>query len=505
MGTDCFEVKPQSIADKRPKNHQKAFNILKSRKSMKVVFLSPPQNDKIFPSLGIAYLTAVLNKEGHQASLHDGANSSIKEMVNYVDRASPQVVGITMNTTNRFEALELARIIKSRFKIPIIVGGPHPTLLPDQLLRNYSFIDFIIRNEAEHTIVKLINALEKREDYSKILGISFKRNNEIIHNPPAPIIENLDDLPFPEWRFFNLKKYIPQTEYPEEYKNSYFGSIITSRGCPFRCTFCSSSNFWGYKIRFRSAESILEEIKMLYNLGVRFIVFNDDNFTSNKKRAIEVCNLIIQEGLHEKMGWQCRAEVNIVDEELLSIMKKANCNMIEFGIEDCTEEGIRWFKKSHIMPQVKTAFDLCKKYNIKIKSYFIVGGDHETKENLALKKKYMEELDPDVTTASILLAYPKTEIFEYGKQKGLWTEDIWLKNLVGEKYHSNAPIYTGPHLTYSEISAASATILHSWMKKKGYYKISDSIKIAINLFKKGDFNKLAVMSMAVAKQKIRGD
>jgi anaerobic magnesium-protoporphyrin IX monomethyl ester cyclase len=470
---------------------------------MKILFLSPPQNDKNFPSLGIAYIVSVLNKNGHEAFLHDGANSSIKEMMAYVEHIKPQIVGITMNTTNRFEALELARLTKQKYNIPIILGGPHPTLVPDQILKNYDFIDFIVRNEGEYVTLNLINALEKNLDTSKILGISFKKNNEIINNPQAPVIENLDELPFPEWKFFDLKKYVSQPEYPEEYKKHYFGSIISSRGCPFRCTFCSSSNFWGYKIRFRSAKNVVDEMKMLFDLGIRFLLFNDDNFTSNKKRAIEICKLIIKEGLNEKMGWQCRAEVNIIDEELLGWMKKANCNMIEFGVEDCTEAGIRWFKKGHTKDQTKKAFDLCKKYGIKTKSCFIVGGEHETKENIKLKKEYIEELNPDVTTASILIAYPKTEVYELGKKKGLWDDDIWLKECIGEKYHSRAPIYTGPNLSYSEVSAASADILYWWMKKKGQINFKDNLKIALRLLKLGDFKKLSVMTFAVLKQKVK--
>lgn len=470
---------------------------------MKALFLSPPQNEKVFPSLGIAYLTSVLNKNGHEAFLHDGVDSSIKEIIRYADKISPEVVGITMNTTNRFEALELAKLIKNRYRIPIILGGPHPTLVPDQLLKNYNFIDFIIRNEGEYSTLELINSLEKKIDLDKVFGLSYRKDKEVIHNPRALIIENLDELPFPEWRFFDLKKYVSQPEYPEEYKNHPYGSIISSRGCPFKCTFCSSSNFWGYKIRFRSAKSVLDEIKMLYNLGIRFIVFNDDNFTSDKKRTIEICKMIINEGLHEKMGWQCRAEVNVVDDELLMWMKKANCNMLEFGVEDCTEEGIRWFKKSHTKSQTKTAFELCKRYRIKTKSYFIVGGDHETKENIRIKKKYIEELDPDVTTASILLAYPMTEVYEIGKKKGLWNDNIWLKECVGEKYHSNAPIYTGPNLTYSEISAASAEILYWWRKKKGQVSLRENLSIALKMMKQGDFSKLSSMSLAVLRQGIR--
>ena len=471
---------------------------------MKVLFLSPPQTEKVFPSLGIAYLVSILNKKGHLAVLNDGADTSFNEMISFVDKVNPEIVGITMNATNRFEALELARTIKEKYKLPIIVGGPHPTLMPEQILKNYSFIDFIVRNEGEYSTLELINSLEKKTSLSKIKGISYRQDGRIIHNPKAPIIENLDSLPFPEWKFFDLKKYVPQIEYPEEFKKKPIGSIISSRGCPYRCTFCSSSQFWGHKIRFRSAKNVLEEIKMLYNIGVRFFVYNDDNFTSDRKRAIEICKLMIKEGLHKEMGWQCRAEVNLINDELLKWMKKANCNMIEFGIEDCSPEGIKWFKKSHTQEQVKKAFALCKKYKIKIKSYFIVGGDYETKSNIEKKRKYIEELNPDIITASILLAYPGTEVYDIGKKKGLWNDDVWLNKCVGEKFHNNVPIYTGPNLTYSEIAAASASINYWWGKKRGQYTLKDNIKIALDMLKKGDIKKLFNMSLAVLKQKFTG-
>ncbi len=469
---------------------------------MKVLFLSPPQEDKMFPSLGIAYVAAMLNKNGHEAAINDGAGVSQEYMLKSAKKINPQIVGLTMNTTNRFEVLDLAKKIKDLLKIPIILGGPHPSLLPDQLLKNYPFVDFIVRNEGEYSTLALINALEQKKDIKNVKGISYREKNKIIHNPPAKIITNLDVLPFPEWKFFDLKKYGKQIEYPPEYRDYPVGSIISSRGCPFSCTFCSSSQLWGHKIRYRSAKNVVEEIKMLYNLGIRFFVYNDDNFTADKKRAIEICKLMIKEGLHEKMGWQCRAEVNMMNDEILELMKKANCNMIEFGVEDCSPEGLNWFRKGHMHGQVKKAFELCQKHGIKTKSYFIIGGDHETKENIKRKKEYIEELNPDITTASILLAYPGTEIYEIGKKKGLWDDEVWLTKCIGEKFHSCAPIYTGPNVTYQDLFAASADINYWWGKRKGQYTIKDNIKIALDMLRKGDIKKLITMSFAVIKQNI---
>ena len=475
---------------------------------MKILFLSPPQEEKMFPSLGIAYLVAVLNEAGHEAVLNDGAGISLKKMLAEVEKIKPEIIGISMNTTNRFEALGLAKEIKKRFGVPIVLGGPHASLMTDQLLKNYDFVDFIIRNEAEKTIVKFIEALENKKSLKNVKGISYREKDKeggmkIVHNSQAEPIMNLDELPFPEWKFFDLKKYSKQDEYPEEFADYPIGSIISSRGCPFQCTFCSSSQLWGHRIRFRSAENVLEEIKMLYDLGIRFFVYNDDNFTSDKKRAIKICKLMVEEGLHEKMGWQCRAEVNLMDDELVSWMKKANCNMIEFGIEDCTPEGIRWFKKGHTHEQVTKAFELCKKNGIKIKSYFILGGDCETKENIQRKKKYIADLDPDATTASILLAYPGTDIYELGKKKKLWGDNVWLTKCVGNKFHSCAPIYTGEHLSYSDLFAASAEIISWWDKKKGRTSLRGNMRTALGMLRKGEIKKLFTLSFAVLKSRLR--
>ena len=468
---------------------------------MNVLFLSPPLKEKMFPSLGIAYLASILNENGHDAMLNDGNNSSFSDLLSYVNKIKPDIVGITMNTTNRFEALKLSKEIKDKFKLPIMLGGPHPTLLSDQILKNYPFVDYIIRNEGEYSTLELINSLSKSGDLKKIKGLSYRQGSNIMHNERAEIIPDLDKLPFPEYKFFDLMSYAKQVEYPRELDKYPHGSIISSRGCPYQCTFCSSSSFWGHKIRFRSAKNVVDEIEHLYNnYNIRFIMYNDDNFTSDRERAIQICKMIIDKGLHKNMMWQCRAEVNLMNKELVSWMKKAGCNMIEFGVEDATPEGIKAFKKSHTQQQVRDAFKLMKEFDIKTKSYFIVGGPHETKKNIELKKQFIQELDPTVTTASILLAYPGTEIYEDGKKNGLWDDSVWLNKCVGKKFHNHTPIYTGPNLNYSELMEASAEINHWWGRKTGQqYSIRDNIKVAFDMVKEREFYKIYSMSKGVLK------
>jgi len=471
---------------------------------MKTLFLAPPTEEMMFPSLGIAYLTSVLNKNGHEAELRDGAKETHENLIKETRKFNPDVVGLVMNTTNRFKVLNLAKEIKEKLGIKVMLGGPHPTLMTQQLLENYNYIDYIIRNEGEFSTLNLMNALEKNKDFKNIKGLSYKKGGEIINNPREAPIMNLDKLPFPDYQFFNLKNYAKQPEHLKEFKDYHQGSVISSRGCPFRCTFCSASYFWGHKIRFRSVQSMIDEIKYQHNnFGIKFIMFNDDNFTSDRQRAIKFCEAFKKEGLHKEIMWQCRAEVNMMNHELISKMKEAGCDMIEFGIEDASEEGLKAFQKSHTLQQVRDAFKLTNKLDVRTRAYFIIGGPHESKENIKVKKKFMLEIKPTIATTCILVAYPKTGIYELGKSQGLFDDTIWLKDLKGEAYHSNAPIYPGPNLSYNDVIEAATEISYWWGSKisKDRYNMFDNIKAAGNMMKRREFRKMWVMGKGVLKSK----
>ncbi len=355
---------------------------------MKIVFLTPPAKNWLFPPSGIAYLTSFLNKNGHEAIIVEGNNKTLNDLIQAVGRIKPDIAGISMDTSSRFLCLELAKKIKTIFNIPIILWGPHPTLMPDQLLKNYPFIDYLVRNEGEYSCLNLLNALENGKNLDKIKGISYKKDKQIIHNERTDPIIDLDNLPFPEYKFFDLKGYSKNPENPPELKDYPVGSIISSRGCPYHCTFCSTSHLWGHKIRFRTPKNVVDEIELLYfKYGTRYIVFNDDNFTADRKRAIEICKLIIKKGLHKKIKWLCRAEVNIITKELLQWLKKAGCYMIEYGVEDASPEGLKFFKKAHNMDQVYSAFKITHEIGLKIRSYFIIGGIMKIPQMFLLKKE----------------------------------------------------------------------------------------------------------------------
>lgn len=471
---------------------------------MKILFLSPPSKNLDFPPLGIAYITSFLNKNGHEAIIFDGHNKFHKQIISAVKKIKPEIVGITMNTSTRFECLDLAKEIKQSMNIPIILGGPHPTLMPQQILENYPYIDYIVRNEGEYICLNLLNALERKEELDKVKGISYQKNGRIAHNEKAESIKNLDELPFPEYKFFNLKNYSKHPLHPKEFLKYPAASIITSRGCPFNCTFCSSSNLWGHKIRFRKPKEIVDEIEKIYSkYNVKFFFFYDDNFTFDKDRAIEICKLISKRGLHKKIKWLCKSEVNAVTEELLMWLKKAGCCVIEYGVEDGSPEGLKFFKKPHTIEQLFKAFELTHKAGLHIVAYFIIGGDHESQENIQLKKKIIEKLNPTLITASLLLAYPCTEVYELGKKRGMWDENIFLQRCIGRKYHFGVPIFYTKKMNLEKMFEASANIDYWWNKKKGNLKLKSILIILTNLIKNRDFSKIYSMGKSVMINKIK--
>ena len=469
---------------------------------MRILFLSFPGKDLIGPSLGIAYITSILNKNGHKAVISEGNNKTVKDQIIAAKRIKPDIVGISLDTSSRMNCLKIAKEIKKELRIPVVLGGPHATIMYDQLLKNYPFVDYIIRGEGEYTCLNLLNSLEQNKPLKEIKGLSFRINEEIIHNPQSELIKNLDNLPFPEYKFFNLERYTILPQYPKGTKK--VGHILSSRGCPHRCTFCSTSNLWGNNIRFRSSKNVVDEMENLYKkYGIKYIAFLDDHFTANRERVIEICKIILERKLDKVIKWQCNSEVNVINEEILGWMKKAGCILISYGVEDASQEGLTFFRKAHNQEQVIKAFKLTKNAGIKTLSYFIIGGDHESLENIQKKKELLEKLDPDMTTSSILVAFPGTEIFEIGKKRKLWDDSILLKECIGKKYYNGVPIFPSEKITLEERFKATAGIDYWWNKKKGNFKIRNRIPYILTLIKNKDFSKIYTMSKIVLAETLK--
>ena len=300
--------------------------------------------------------------------------------------------------------------------------------MTDEVLKEES-IDFVIRGEGEETLNELISGKE----IAKISGLSYKIGNKIIHNQSRPVVQDMDTLPIPAYHLLPIKKYFPAKG---SYKRLPAMGMMTSRGCPGRCTFCMG-NYLGDKIRVRSAEKIFEEILLLHNkYGIKEISFYDDTFTTRKENVKKLCEKIISEKLD--ISWSCFARVDFVDEDLLKIMKLAGCHQIMYGVESGDEEILKNIHKKISFEKVEKIVKITKKLGIEVRAAFMFGNPGETIETMQKTIDYAIKLKPDVVIFNITTPYPGTEMFKWAKEKGILITENW------NEYDLSKPIMNLP-------------------------------------------------------------
>lgn len=382
---------------------------------MKILLIQPPgKTSFITPPLGLMYLAASLKKDGHQPMILDFLLKRFDQ--NFLFKIIAQdfkVIGITAVTPFIQNAISLSDLIKKKFPEKVIMlGGPHPSLLPKETLENCPGIDFIVRGEGEERLNSLIDYLEGKKKEEELDGIALRRNGAIIDLPSPKYIENLDSLPFPARELVPIEKYSEVLESEEKPATT----LISSRGCPFHCIYCSKPIF-GNIFRARSPENILEEIEFLKEeYKIKEIIFYDDIFTFDKERIKKLCQLFIEKKLN--IRWKCETRVNFVDEELLHLMKKAGCYLIGYGIESGSQRVLGILKKGITIEMVEKAVGMTKKAGIGVLGYFMIGIPGETEEELKETINFAKNLDIDFALFSIATPYPGTELYQIAKSMG---------------------------------------------------------------------------------------
>ena len=250
-------------------------------------------------------------------------------------------------------AKKLAKKIKNELKLPVIIGGPHITVMPEETMKEEIF-DYGVYGEGEETFLELVNSLENKKRLDDIMGIIFRKNGKIVINKPRPFNQKLDDLPIPNRKLLKIDKYLWSVPEKGIVK---FTTIMGSRGCPFDCIFCSQRTMFGTKIRFRSIKNIIEEIEYITNnLGIKHFQFIDDTLTLNKERLKEMCNLILQKKLD--ITWEGWTRANTVDEETLRLMKRAGFVRVSFGIESGNPHILKVIKKGVELDDITKHVDI---------------------------------------------------------------------------------------------------------------------------------------------------
>lgn len=444
---------------------------------MKIVLINPPSKTSFpQPPLGLAAIAAVLEKNGHEVSIIDAQALGIDEDVIAEKVIGAGIVGITTMTPTFNSSVKVAKTAKKvNNSCFIIMGGPHVTVLPEKTLEDVKEVDLIVIGEGEATIAEVINAIENKESFEKISGISYRKDGKIITASPRPPIENLDNLPMPAFHLLPIEKYRP---YPPHGKKLPYMAIMTSRGCPYRCVFCFKSIF-GRRYITNSSKVVIEEIKQLIEKnGVKEVLFYDDSFTLKKDRIIELCDEIKKNNI--KILWSCETRVNLVDKELLQKMKEAGCYIISYGVESGDQNILNNLKKDITIEQVRNAFKLTREVGILTVAYFMIGSPGDTNETIRKTIDFAKELDADFAQFSICTPFPGSELFDDLSKKGIRIED-WDKASYVTSKSKAEPISLTDKLTADELK-----IWYSKAYKEFYFRPRYWIKTILRIRSVGD-------------------
>lgn len=403
------------------------------------MLISPPwyrmfgESETITP-LGICYIAGVLERDGIDVSiynpditfstgeitdtgripkfkqymdiLNDLGHPLWKEIEARISREAPDIVGITVMTSKYGSALDVSRLVKKLDPhIPVVWGGIHPTLMPEDCLKHPE-VDIVARGEGEYSFLELVRNLDKLD---RIMGISYKADSKIIHNPVRPLIPNLDELPLPAKHLILDNEKMP---------SEAFGNIFASRGCPYKCIFCGAHLMWSRRVRYRSPDKVVEEIRDVQSkFHTSYFGLDDDTFSLNKKFVEELCTQLIKQRLN--INWRCNTRADAVTDDIIKKMKRAGCDSINMGVEVGTDEAMTRLKRGLNMQQIREANRILRANGILLEAGFMIGFPWETKEDIQKTADFMKELDPFLPSAAIVTPYPGTELYDMAVSEGI--------------------------------------------------------------------------------------
>jgi len=407
-----------------------------------IILINPPVSSwgkvegirKVSPPLGILSLAAFLEGRGYKVNVYDLAlgPGQMDPLLSSLKSGRAGIVGITSTTSTLNSALKIAEDIKKKHSgIFVVFGGPHPTIRPEDLLEK-DYVDCVVRGEGELTFSELCSRKLNNENWRDINGIAFTENGNLKINPLPDYIRDLDALPFPARHLVSFRRY---GSTPVNYKRLPSTPVITSRGCPFQCTFCSNP-VHGKQTRFRGAENIIGELILLKEkYGIRDVVFWDDTFTLDRSRIERICQLMNEEKLN--LSWSCATRVDTVDRNILKMMKESGCWQVSFGVESGVDRLRQKIKKNISEEQIVKTFENCRKLNIETRAFFMLGIPSETREESLRTIEFAKRLEPDFAQFTLTVPYPGCELFEEATAQG-WVPPKW-ENF--QTYPKDDPVY----------------------------------------------------------------
>ena len=407
---------------------------------MKVLLILPPSTlypgDVHFASfpLGVGYLAAILERDGHEVDILDcviedqtpkrnkdgtfHVGLSWHAIEEGIRKYSPEVLGISCSySVDINNARKIAEIAKRISQIPVVIGGAHSCALPRETLEDEN-IDYVAIGEGEGTLSLLLKRIEHREKPTHIDGLGYKKNGMLIVNPKRRYISELDGLPFPARHLFPMDKYINSKRiHGFQLKRTPYTTMITSRGCPNRCVFCTIHTIWGRKWRSRSPKNVVDEIEHLVKeYGIKEIHFEDDNISLSKARMGKICEEIVKRKLDISWATPNGISVNTLDRDIIAKMKKSGCYRLFLAIESGNQFVLdHIIKKGLSLEKVKTINRILKEFAIEVNGCFVIGLPGETREHIQDTINFAKRLDLDTVGFSIATPYPGSVLYDMYK------------------------------------------------------------------------------------------
>ncbi len=377
----------------------------------------------------LAYSAAQLKAAGHSVSYIDSViqDFNMKQTLAEASKEKPDVIFME-TTTPSIEAdyLSLGEL-KDVTGAKIIVGGPHATYFHNQVLKECSAIDIVIRHEFDTKIAGVVSSMD---NLKKVSGITFRTGDIIMDNGDGKVCEDLDTVPFPD------RDAIPWYWYLEAwYSRRPFMNMMTSRGCPYHCSFCLWPQvMYGHKQRFRSLDNVFDEITgLIRRYGLKEINIDDGTFTTNKRRVIEFCRRLRKEKI--RLIWTCNGRVDTLDDEMLAEMKKSGCKMIRLGVESGSQDVLDKIKKRLTLKQIEKGVQRVKNHGIQALGGFMFGFPYDSKKTIEETIAFARKLSPDQVQFSINMCYPGTSLYEYARDN-----DLLLANSYQEFDMTHGPV-----------------------------------------------------------------
>ncbi len=410
-----------------------------------VTLVNPPYPpgapEAIFIPLGISYLAAVLEEKGYPVDIIDCPTQkpTHKQLKNEFAERKSDIVGVTSATLTYKPALEVLKTAKEALSNCLtLIGGPHVSVLDEHSLDEAPEADIVVRGEGEQTMLELADLVSKSNlrNLPEVAGITFRKNGQIFRTGDRSFIQNLDELPHPAYKHFELGKY--------RLSGKTYLPIITSRGCPFQCTFCLASNICGKRFRTRSPKKVVDELEWLRDShGADVFAFYDDTFTVDKKRVFEICEEMEKRSFN--LPWDCRTRVDQISPEILAKMRNANCQLVHFGVESGSQKMLDAMKKGTTIEQNARGIKMAKEAGISVAISVIVGYPGETMDMVKQTLNFVRRTEPDYVYVCEAVPYPGTELYNLVEGLGWEMTSDW------NQYHEQTLVFKNPTLSLDKI------------------------------------------------------